>query len=33
MKNGGAKPGAILLGAYAGADDLWGYSTLLAAGV
>jgi hypothetical protein len=33
MKNGGAEPGAILLGAYAGADDLWGYSTLLAAGV
>jgi hypothetical protein len=32
-KNDRAEPGAILLAAYAASDDLWGYSTLVAAGV
>jgi hypothetical protein len=33
LKNNRAEPGAILLGAYAAADDLWGCSTLVAAAV
>ena len=33
MKNDRAESGAILLAAYAASDDLWGYSTLVAAGV